>query len=524
VLLAGVLFEGFAISVSFESPAASEGDHWWVRLAAISPELVRISTAACAVFLLLLAPRLETSIRHARQCAAAHRWQTWLLLHVVSFAALYVRLAAAFGDRTAPGQTLSSEFALCEGLAIATVFSWFLALAPPSYWRAFVGRERLTLLAAVATATVAWVGGEFAERYWEWLASGTLILAKSLLLLAYQDVLYDPTRLLLGTTTFVVHIAPQCSGYEGVSLITVFLAIYLWLFRAHIRFPHALLLFPIGALAAWLANVVRIALLVSIGTSYSPKLAAGGFHSQAGWITFIVLAVAIIAVTHRVRILKPLRADGGSSEINPTAAALLVPFLFLMSSMIVTAAFTAGFDRLYPLHVVAMSVVLLWFRRVYERWDWSWTWPSVAIGLGVFVLWMVFERFAINDKPPALSGNLPIGSGETWLWVVARVVGSVLLVPLVEEMAFRGYLLRRLAATDFEGGQAAQFSWTALLLSSTAFGLLHGRWLAGTVAGACYALAFYRSGKLGDAVMAHITTNGLIALTVLVTGTWSLWS
>ena len=107
---------------------------------------------------------------------------------------------------------------------------------------------------------------------------------------------------------------------------------------------------------------------------------------------------------------------------------------------------------------------------------------------------------------------------ETWLWVDARVVGSVLLVPLVEEMAFRGYLLRRLAATDFEGAQAARFNWTALILSSACFGLLHGQWLAGTVAGVGYAVAFYRSGKLGDAVIAHMTTNGLI---VLVSGTGS---
>jgi membrane protease YdiL (CAAX protease family) len=57
-----------------------------------------------------------------------------------------------------------------------------------------------------------------------------------------------------------------------------------------------------------------------------------------------------------------------------------------------------------------------------------------------------------------------------------------------------------------------------------AFGALHGRWLAGTLAGLCYALALYRRGRLGDAVLAHATTNALIAADVLATGTWSLWS
>ena len=68
--------------------------------------------------------------------------------------------------------------------------------------------------------------------------------------------------------------------------------------------------------------IFPIALLVSIGTSYSPKLAAGGFHSQAGWITFIVLALAIIAVTHRVRFFVSLREGDVDTEINPIAAAL----------------------------------------------------------------------------------------------------------------------------------------------------------------------------------------------------------
>jgi CAAX prenyl protease-like protein len=104
------------------------------------------------------------------------------------------------------------------------------------------------------------------------------------------------------------------------------------------------------------------------------------------------------------------------------------------------------------------------------------------------------------------------------------VVGSVLVIRLVEEMAFRGYLLRRLAAADFTGIVACRFTWVSFLLSSVAFGLLHGRWLAGTVAGMAYALAFYRRGKLGDAVVAHMTTNGLITLLVLITGAWSLWS
>ena len=52
---------------------------------------------------------------------------------------------------------------------------------------------------------------------------------------------------------------------------------------------------------------------------------------------------------------------------------------------------------------------------------------------------------------------------------------------------------------------------------------MHGRWLAGTLAGMAYALAYNSRGELADAMVAHAVTNALIAATVLLTGAWGLW-
>jgi CAAX prenyl protease-like protein len=84
--------------------------------------------------------------------------------------------------------------------------------------------------------------------------------------------------------------------------------------------------------------------------------------------------------------------------------------------------------------------------------------------------------------------------------------------------------LRRIIAADFRTVAPASFTWAAVAISSAAFGALHGRWLAGTLAGVVYAFAFYRRGKLFDAVLAHATTNALIAVSVVAAGNWSLWS
>ena len=87
----------------------------------------------------------------------------------------------------------------------------------------------------------------------------------------------------------------------------------------------------------------------------------------------------------------------------------------------------------------------------------------------------------------------------------------------------RGYLLHRLISSDFDK-LSPRFTWLSFFLSSFLFGVLHGRWLAGTVAGMFYAWAMYRRGKVGDAIIAHATTNALIAADVLILGNWNFWN
>jgi CAAX prenyl protease-like protein len=69
------------------------------------------------------------------------------------------------------------------------------------------------------------------------------------------------------------------------------------------------------------------------------------------------------------------------------------------------------------------------------------------------------------------------------LWLLFRVLGSVITVPVAEELAFRGYLIRKLMAKDFAAVSPGQFAWLSFLMSSLLFGLLHDRWIAGTLAG-----------------------------------------
>ncbi|HTI50385.1 MAG TPA: CAAX prenyl protease-related protein, partial [Planctomycetaceae bacterium] len=185
--------------------------------------------------------------------------------------------------------------------------------------------------------------------------------------------------------------------------------------------------------------------------------------------------------------------------------------------------FSEGFDRLYPLKVLVTAAVLFRFRALLKTLEWSWSWAAALNGLVVFVLWI-----AIAGKPDSGESSLSASLAELppfWsaVWLVFRVFGSTVTVPLAEELAFRGYLMRRFVSVDFDEISYQRCPWWAVLLSSLLFGLMHGRWLAGMLAGLSYALAARRRNRLCDAVLAHAVTNGLIAADVLLTGAWWLW-
>ena len=363
------------------------------------------------------------------------------------------------------------------------------------------------------------------KELWNVLSDLTLRLVYALLGWVYSDLVYQPETSVVGTASFPVEINYACSGVEGISLIGLFLALYLWLFRKELRFPQALWLFPLAIVAIWLANIVRIATLIAIGTSFSPAIAERGFHTYGGWIAFTLIAFGAIALSHRMRFLAV--TEPGPSIVrnsNPLPAALLVPLMVLMATSMVTLAFSAGFEALYPLQVVAAAAALWHYRKAYSALGWSWSWQGAGIGVAVFLLWMALEPSVDSNETELARGLAERSAWSAGVWLAFRVFGSVIIVPLVEELAFRGYILRKLIARDFENVPFDRFTWLSFIMSSVLFGLLHGRWVAGILAGMAYALALYRRGQLGDAVLAHMTTNALIAVCVLFWGRWALWS
>jgi exosortase E/protease (VPEID-CTERM system) len=298
------------------------------------------------------------------------------------------------------------------------------------------------------------------------------------------------------------------------------------LFRRRLRFPQVLVLFPAGVALIWVANAARIAALILIGSAGAEAVAVGGFHSQAGWLAFNALALGFVALTTRVRLFRaddPAEA-APSSGLDPTVAHL-GPWLAILAVSLALGAFTAGFDWLYPCRVAAAAAALWVCRGAIGWWDGSVSWKAVLLGVVVFGVWVLLApRDLLEVTGPPQEWR---EANTVWaaLWLVFRIAGSVLTVPLAEELAFRGYLTRRLARREFQqlplGGMT---TWASFLVSSVLFGLLHGPcWPAGVVAGMLFAAALRLRGRLADAVAAHLTANALLSAYVLCTGRWLLW-
>jgi CAAX prenyl protease-like protein len=145
------------------------------------------------------------------------------------------------------------------------------------------------------------------------------------------------------------------------------------------------------------------------------------------------------------------------------------------------------------------------------------------VGVCVFLVWIAAAQLLLAPTSiPIKLAALRMSLRDTW--IVSRVAASVLIVPIAEELAYRGFVMRRLSNRDFESVPYRSVSWLALSASAVAFGAVHGvMWLPAIAAGLAYGLILMRTESMGEAVIAHATTNALIAAAVLLWDQWQLW-
>jgi len=489
------------------------------------PWLVKLVIASVAAFLILGESRRPAGNVDVDIRSDSVDWRL-LLSHALAMVLVVLLSAVVFGNG-ADGLLSNVEVLVWIASGLAAIALAACALIPARIWIAKIREMRDLLVFAPAAGLAGCLLGSFANKFWKPLSSGTLTLASIMLRPFLAHVVADRTTMTLGSDKFNVTIAPACSGYEGIGLVLAVTCAWLWFLRRQWRFPNALALIPIGVATVWTLNAARIAALILIGNAGAEQIALGGFHSQAGWIAFSLVALGVCAAARRMAWFnvetEPIHSIASFAAPNPVAVYLL-PFLAILAAGLIARATSADFEWFYGLRVIAAVGALWYFRRSYRSLDWRFGPAALGLGAVVCAMWIALDRFT-SIAPlaaPAAFAHATLSARSAW--IALRLIGAVITVPIAEELAFRGFLLRRLAGADFESVSSKAFSWMPFVVSSIAFGILHGdRWLAGAIAGMCYAFAMQRRGRLGDAVVAHSFTNLLLAVWVLFTGNWQFW-
>ncbi len=187
----------------------------------------------------------------------------------------------------------------------------------------------------------------------------------------------------------------------------------------------------------------------------------------------------------------------------------------------------------YPLAYTAKALavaVLAWNYRA--TWADLRPWPSVtALVLGALtgiVVWGLW--IGLDGWYPTLSLGKRVGfdvgvlsPGARWAFIVVRLLGLVVLVPLIEELFWRSFLIRWLIEPQFQKVAIGHVTPMAAAATSVLFALIHPEWLPALLTGALWAWLLWQTRSLTACVVSHATANLALGIYVIATGDFKYW-
>jgi CAAX prenyl protease-like protein len=185
---------------------------------------------------------------------------------------------------------------------------------------------------------------------------------------------------------------------------------------------------------------------------------------------------------------------------------------------------------LYPLKAVSVGALLYIFRKRYHELSFKDlanipnTLASCGIGVLVFILWINMDwTIGSAAVPPGFNATLVTDSTLQVALTLFRIAGAVLIVPMMEELFWRSFMIRYIIDKNFDTVQIGTFTWASFLFTVVLFGLEHNYFYAGVMAGVFYNLLLYRTRSLSQCILAHALTNLALAIYVVNTGKWQFW-
>lgn len=225
----------------------------------------------------------------------------------------------------------------------------------------------------------------------------------------------------------------------------------------------------------------------------------------------------------------PFQSMSGNLLAHP-AVPRVVPFALYILFLAVGGQIS-GIDTrwLYPVQVGLVALAIVVFRRHYTEFRVPGAMSAGhaalagAVGLAVFVLWIWLDLpwMVVGEGG---TGYDPRDDGRiNVVLVTIRILGAAVVVPIMEELFWRSFVMRWIDKPDFLSLSPTAVTLKGLLLSSVVFGFEHHLWFAGIVAGLAYGWLYRFTGNLWVPVIAHAVTNGVLGAWVLYTGAWQFW-
>jgi CAAX prenyl protease-like protein len=181
--------------------------------------------------------------------------------------------------------------------------------------------------------------------------------------------------------------------------------------------------------------------------------------------------------------------------------------------------------------LVLVAAIFGLSRRILPRTAPHWL-ASTALGLVVFVVWVAPDFIVPGWRQSPLFQNAITGrvttsippSELTLLMLVLRTTRAALLVPILEELFWRGWLPRWLQDSRVDRVPLGQYTPLAFWATALLFAAEHGPfWEVGLLAGVTYNWWMRRTRSLGDLMLAHGVTNLALSFYVIATRQWGFW-
>lgn len=220
--------------------------------------------------------------------------------------------------------------------------------------------------------------------------------------------------------------------------------------------------------------------------------------------------------------------------LSPAALARCIPFVVFMVLLALRGYLpdTPGLDTrwIYGGQALVVAGLLAYYWRSYGELvrqnlpDARETGWAVVVGIAVFALWVQLDA-PWMQLGSATASFVPLDADGRLIWplIALRLIGAALVVPVMEELFWRSFLMRWVQNPAFERVDPQTVGIKAIVLSTFVFTLAHTLWLAAIVAGLAYAWLYRRTGKLWTAVIAHAVTNAMLGVWVIRTGRWEFW-